>query len=78
VAGSLSGAAAREEIPRVASLLHAQAVYANHDYEPAALERDLRVQPALLERGILLRTFKDQVIFEKDQVLTRDGRPFSV
>jgi deoxyribodipyrimidine photo-lyase len=69
---------ARDEIPRLARLLRAQAVYANHDYEPAALERDRAVQRALLEQGIGLHSFKDQVIFEKDEVLTRAGRPFSV
>ena len=62
---------ARDEIPRLARLLRAQAVYANHDYEPAALERDRAVQRALLEQGIGLHSFKDQVIFEKDEVLTR-------
>jgi deoxyribodipyrimidine photo-lyase len=69
---------ARDEMPRLAEELHVQVVYANHDYEPAALERDRAVQRTLLERGIRLHTFKDQVIFEKDEILTRDGRPFSV
>jgi len=69
---------AREEVARLAILLQAQAVYTNHDYEPDAAERDLNVQGALLEHGILLHTFKDQVIFETDEVLSRDGRPFSV
>jgi deoxyribodipyrimidine photo-lyase len=71
-------ARARDEIPRLAEELHVQAVYANHDYEPATLERDHAVQRTLLGRGIRLHTFKDQVIFEKDEILTRDSRPFSV
>ena len=71
-------ARARDEIPRLAEELHVQAVYANHDYEPAALDRDRAVQRTLLEQGVVLHTFKDQVIFEKDEILTRDGRPFSV
>ena len=71
-------ARARDEIPRLARELHVQSVYANHDYEPAALDRDRAVQRALLERGVPLHTFKDQVVFEKDEILTRAGRPFSV
>lgn len=68
----------RNEVPRLAAALHVQAVYTNHDYEPDAVERDLAVERALVNHGIALRTFKDQVVFEKDEVLTRDGRPFSI
>lgn len=67
----------RNEVPRLAAALQAQAVY-THDYEPDVVERELAVQRALLNHGITLRTFKDQVVFEKNEVLTRDGRPFSV
>jgi deoxyribodipyrimidine photo-lyase len=69
---------ARTEIPALARELAVQAVFANHDYEPAAVERDAVVARALMAEGRALHTFKDQVIFEKDEVLTRDGRPFSV
>jgi deoxyribodipyrimidine photo-lyase len=69
---------ARAEIPRLAVTLGVQAVYTNHDYEPAALERDREVALALKDSGIVLLTRKDQVIFEKDEVLTQGGTPFSV
>jgi deoxyribodipyrimidine photo-lyase len=69
---------ARAEIPRLAVTLGVQAVYTNHDYEPAALERDRAVALALKDSGIVLLTRKDQVIFEKDEVLTQGGTPFSV
>jgi deoxyribodipyrimidine photo-lyase len=69
---------ARAEVPELAQELGVQAVFANHDYEPAAIERDAAVAQALARDGRALRTFKDQVIFEKDEILTRDGRPFSV
>ena len=69
---------ARAEIPALAGELAVQAVFANHDYEPAAIERDAAVARALAAQGRELHTYKDQVIFEKDEVLTRDGRPFSV
>ncbi|MFZ9530175.1 MAG: deoxyribodipyrimidine photo-lyase, partial [Burkholderiales bacterium] len=70
--------AARTEIPRLTATLGVQAVYANHDYEPAALTRDQAVTRALQDAGIAFLTRKDQVIFEKDEVLTLGGTPFSV
>jgi deoxyribodipyrimidine photo-lyase len=69
---------AREEVPRLAARLRVHAVYANHDYEPRAIARDAAVHASLGALGIALHTRKDQVIFEKDEVLTRSGTPFSV
>jgi deoxyribodipyrimidine photo-lyase len=69
---------ARDEIPCLAAALHVEVVYANHDYEPAARERDAAVENALRARGIGFHTFKDQVIFERDEVLSRSGTPFAV
>jgi len=54
------------------------AVYANHDYEPYARERDLQVKKLLAEKGVLFRTFKDQVIFEKNEISKPDGDPYTV
>ena len=67
-----------EEIPRLAKQLAVAAVYCNHDYEPQAIARDLAVAASLAERKIDFYTFKDQVIFEKDEVLTQAGRPYTV
>ncbi len=53
-----------------------RAVYANHDYEPAAIARDQDVASFLEEKGIAFRTFKDQVIFEKKEVVKDDGTPY--
>ncbi|MEC5398437.1 cryptochrome/photolyase family protein [Uliginosibacterium sp. H1] len=66
------------EIPALAEALGAEAVYANHDYEPAAIRRDEAVAGRLKDMGRSLRSFKDQVIFERDEVLTQAGKPFSV
>jgi len=71
-------AVAREAIPELAAALDVQAVYANHDYEPAARDRDAAVADALSSLGIGFRTDKDQVIFEGDEVLSQTGKPFSV
>jgi deoxyribodipyrimidine photo-lyase len=67
-----------EEIPALAQSLGAQTVYANHDYEPTAVARDENVRAALNTCGADLRTFKDQVIFEKSEVMTLGNTPFSV
>jgi deoxyribodipyrimidine photo-lyase len=69
---------AREAIPRLAAALGVAAVYANHDYEPAAIDRDAAVQARLAAGGRRLRTFKDQVVFEREEVLTGAGTPFAV
>ena len=67
-----------DEIPTLARALHVQAVYANHDFEPAATLRDATVRGRLADAGIALHTAKDHVIFERDEVLTASGTPFSV
>jgi deoxyribodipyrimidine photo-lyase len=71
-------ARARDEVPRLAAQLRVQAVFANHDYEPLAIARDASVERALLDLGIAFRTSKDQAIFERSEVVTREGRPFSI
>jgi deoxyribodipyrimidine photo-lyase len=53
-------------------------VYANHDYEPYAIKRDNAVKKKLNKHGIELKTFKDQVIFEMDEVVKDDGKPYTV
>jgi deoxyribodipyrimidine photo-lyase len=69
---------ARGIIPALADELKVDAVFTNHDYEPAAIERDAAVQAALASNNRVLHTFKDQVIFERDEVLTGTGKPYGV
>jgi deoxyribodipyrimidine photo-lyase len=69
---------ARESIPKLAAQLKVEAVFTNHDYEPDAQERDEAVREQLSAEGRELITFKDQVIFERDEILTGQGKPFSV
>jgi len=69
---------ALDELPALARDLHVQAVFASHDDEPAALARDAQVRGRLADRGIMLHTHKDHVVFERDEVLTQAGAPFSV
>lgn len=53
-------------------------VFANRDYEPYALERDKEVFELLKKKDIVFKGFKDQVIFDKNEVLKKDGKPYTV
>ena len=53
-------------------------VIANHDYEPYAMERDEKVKKLLKARKIYFETHKDQVIFERNEVVKDDGNPYMV
>ena len=69
---------ARAVIPALAAELEVEAVYANADYEPGAIERDAVVAEALAADGRQLLGFKDQVVFEKSEVLTQAGKVYGV
>ena len=66
------------EIAALATSLGVEAVYANHDDDPYALERDAAASEALAKAGIALHTSKDHVLFERSEVLTGAGRPYTV
>lgn len=53
-------------------------VFTNHDFEPYAKKRDESVQKLLAGFGIGFHTFKDHVIFEKNEVVKDDGTPYTV
>ncbi len=53
-------------------------VFCNHDYEPYAGERDEQIRIWLTKRGINFLSFKDQVVFERDEILKHDQRPYTV
>ncbi len=55
-----------------------ESVYCNHDYEPDAIHRDIELQKYLEGEGINFKTYKDQCIFEKDEVVKEDGTPYSI
>ena len=85
--GALGGGVARllvrhgdacTEVVRLAGELGVQAVYANHDDAPAALQRDALTRRALADAGIALHTGKDHVVFERSEVLTQAGTPYTV
>ena len=67
-----------ELIPTLAKQLGVQAVFTNHDYEPSAMLRDEAIAQTLAMDGVGFQHFKDQVIFEKSEVLTNSETVFSV
>ncbi|MES2757604.1 MAG: deoxyribodipyrimidine photo-lyase [Pseudomonadota bacterium] len=71
-------ASAADAIAALAAELGVDAVFANEDYEPQAIARDAAAAAALERDARQFRSFKDQVIFEKNEVLTLAGQPFSV
>ena len=55
-----------------------RALFFNRDYEPYARKRDERISLFLKGKGVQVRTFKDQVIFEPGEILKTDGKPYVV
>lgn len=67
-----------EVFRQLAGEFQIDAIYCNHDYEPQAIERDKNVLNFLKSGGIAFKTFKDQVIFEKSEIVKADGTPYTV
>ena len=67
-----------EVLPALAAQLEAQAVITARDFEPYALKRDQVVHSVLSNQEIDFQTVKDQVIFEKGEILSKTGAPFRI
>lgn len=68
----------KKAFEKVLDQYQVEEVYANHDYEPYAIARDQEVNEFLQISGVQFHTFKDQVIFEKDEIVKADGDPYVV
>jgi deoxyribodipyrimidine photo-lyase len=55
-----------------------KSVYANKDYEPYAVKRDNKIRDLLEASGIQFFTYKDHVVFEQEEVVKSDGKPYTV
>lgn len=66
------------KIPELAKKLEVNAVFLNHDYEPMAKLRDAHVERELKKLGVAFLSFKDQVIFERREILSGGGSPYKV
>ena len=53
-------------------------VFTNHDYEPYALQRDQEIKEFLAAKNSQFKTFKDQVIFERNEIVKKDGTAYKV
>ena len=53
-------------------------VFINSDYEPYAVQRDTAIQKLLAAHGASLHSYKDQVIFEKGEIVKDDSKPYTV
>ncbi|PQJ74891.1 cryptochrome/photolyase family protein [Polaribacter gangjinensis] len=63
---------------QISEKLEIECVFTNHDYEPYATKRDQVIANFLNEKNIQFHTFKDQVIFEKNEIVKKDGNPYVV
>lgn len=55
-----------------------ETVYCNEDYEPYAIKRDQEIADFLASKNIAFHSFKDQVIFHKDEIVKADKKPYTV
>ncbi len=69
---------ARSRIPALAAELGVDSVHAARDYEPFAHQRDQAVAGSLARQGRRLVLYKDQVVFDTDEILNAAGQPFHV
>lgn len=67
-----------EVFPALINQFEIENIFTNHDYELYANERDDSVREFVNSEGISFETFKDQVIFEKKEVLSGAGTPYTV
>lgn len=63
---------------KIISQYRVKEVYTNNDYEPYAIARDLEIKNLLHAHGIDFKSYKDHCIFEKDEILKDDGKPYTV
>ena len=54
------------------------AIFCNHDYEPSAIKRDFNIETLAESCGVSFYSYKDQVIFEEEEILKADGSPYTV
>ena len=62
-----------EIFDKITSEYKINTVYTNNDYEPYAISRDNSIKKILSDKNIEFKSFKDQVIFEKNEVVKDDG-----
>ncbi len=69
---------AADTLAALVTRLSINAVFVNHDDEPLALARDAAVQALMQVNRVAFHGFKDHLVFERKEVLTLAGTPYSV
>ncbi len=62
----------------ICKIVDVKEVFTNHDYEPYAIERDAKIKEFLYQKNISFHTYKDQVVFERSEVMKADGTPYTI
>ena len=68
----------KEVITKLIKKYSPKRIYTNRDYEGYALDRDAEIAKLCQCQAVTFMTYKDQVIFEKDEILKKDGLPYTV
>ena len=63
---------------KICDTFEVKEIFTNHDYEPYAIERDGKIKEFLSKKSITFHTYKDQVIFERSEVMKPDGEPYTI
>ena len=68
----------KEVFKNLSNNYNIETIFTNHDYEPYAIKRDLEIKKILNNKNIHFKSYKDQVIFEKGDILKADTTPYVV
>lgn len=68
----------KEQLEKLIEETDSETVYFNRDYSPYSLERDEKVEKMCEQKGVACESFKDIVMFEKEEILTNKGDPYKV
>ena len=63
---------------KICSSFNVKEVFTNTDYEPYAIKRDNEIAGFLKSKNILFHSYKDQVIFERSEILKSDETPYTI
>lgn len=67
-----------EQLEKIIEETDAEEVYFNRDYSPYSKKRDQKAKGLGKELGVEFKSFKDTVMFEKEEILTNSGSPYKV
>lgn len=67
-----------EELPKLVEISQADKLFFNRAYTPQAIARDEEVASVLLQRGVHVQVFKDDVLHEIDEIRNKQGKPYVV